>query len=452
MQRISRVASYNALSAIANYEIQQEKFMTQGEFECALKTVPLYGALLNGTWLEPFGAGKDLYFETSTDLASNSNTGGNFREYFGAGAGVVSTLAQGFQPTSTDSLHNATFRFCTVLPGNKKVVIQIRDQECGRPGPRILAEDSVNFTTVCTPGNSFDTRTVKFSNKPGLIAGRQYYFVMNSSNGVVGIKKSPNPYFEGDLNVTYNTPISYPIDDKLSSPVMKKSGIVGKMDELVGLLDEVYHVNMSYDVLKFNLSQNNESGPWFAILEFHINYTINSSTAYWQENRSASTKVSLLGLPDPYITIMTRLDGLDYQNTITYEFANGSAVDTTYANVWQFFNVTEFLKYHPYNHETRAPSYFMRFFNDMTSSLCCGIESPIWFQNYITNITFFDYCFWSGICPSSIPFGEVSLYTVNGITNSSYIFLIEPYHAVKYNLTGYLSFYTDESTGDRIIT
>src|SRR3989304_5436778 len=141
MQRISRVASYNALSAIANYEIQQEKFMTQGEFECALKTVPLYGALLNGTWLEPFGAGKDLYFETSPDLASNSNTGGNFREYFGAGAGVVSTLAQGFQPTSTDSLHNATFRFCTVLPGNKKVVIQIRDQECGRPGPRILAED-----------------------------------------------------------------------------------------------------------------------------------------------------------------------------------------------------------------------------------------------------------------------------------------------------------------------
>jgi hypothetical protein len=104
---------------------------------------------------------------------------------------------------------------------------------------------------------------------------------------------------------------------------------------------------------------------------------------------------------------------------------------------WNIDTLNEHIANATYRHESNtsthhSPSYLMRFYNDTSPSLCCGIESMInetlsdgRYKSYV------DYCFWSDECDASEGYG--SIYNIN-ITTLSYLFKLDAYHIGQYNV------------------
>ena len=260
------------------------------------------------------------------------------------------------------------------------------------------------------------------------------------------VQTSITDYPDGNLLSKNSVDISSPIDNLLPYPVMRGNFLNNKIAQLNNLSNEIYFANASFEILNFTIYENNASGPFSVMAYLEANYTLNSSIAYWKINRSYTVPVTLQGLPDPYLGVMTK--GIR-TNNISWMPANQSTIVLTYQIIWQFVNFTQFLKYKAYKPEPDGPSYLMRLSNNTSFSRCCGIESLIFFEDYPINMTQIDYCYWSGTCLGSIPGQASSLYNISNISKVSAVpfskFLLDPYHVSTYNLTESAKFFTNES-------
>jgi len=106
---------------------------------------------------------------------------------------------------------------------------------------------------------------------------------------------------------------------------------------------------------------------------------------------------------------------------------------------WDIDALNEHIANATYRHESNtstfhSPSYLMRFYNDTSLSLCCGIESMIneTLSNDVTDKSYVDYCFWSEECDASEGYG--SLYNISEITDPTYQFKLDAHHIGQYNV------------------
>ena len=430
----STVATYTALSAIITYEKERGAFLSYDDLQCALKTVPAYGIMLNGTWTDQ---SSDIYFTTTPNLAQNPNPQSNFISF-----GGQNSASQSFSPSSSGNLQSATFSVKWAMPPWGNIIVELRDSACGKPGPNVIDSAVITSFIDFLP----HTVTAIFSSNPYLVSGREYYFVFSSTGSQssgVRIDKG-NAYPQGQAYKTGTYPISFYLDSKLSSPIIGNNYLSAKLQELANLSKDIYFYNTSFYIIDYSIYQDNQSGPWAVIAEANVNYTVNTTIAAWLANISVKSKVPIVGIEDPYIAIKT--NGL-YTNKIVNSFEGITTDYLTNSKLWGYGNFTNMLKYKAYKPDPNAPNYLMRFYDNMSASSCCGIESLIYFDDYNVNMSYIDYCYWSNICPGSQPGLNVSLYTVDELSIPPFNFLIEPYHAVQYQISQNTTFYTNDSTG-----
>ena len=182
--------------------------------------------------------------------------------------------------------------------------------------------------------------------------------------------------------------------------------------------DSTFNVVTGFTVNNINVQQ---ISPWFVDVEADITFSVTSETASWNKNVIIRTKVPIENFNDPYYLFNT---GGSYVNKIRQ---SGTKFEE-----WNVNEVNNFITDGNYTHfeNSNAPSFLQRFYNDLSSSSCCGIESLV-DQNNPTitdkDVSYVDYLYWSTTptCPSS------TLYTVIGTTGH---FKIDFGHLVLYNL------------------
>ena len=195
--------------------------------------------------------------------------------------------------------------------------------------------------------------------------------------------------------------------------------------------------NVTYDTMHINLSFHNldamifsQEDPWF--VKVYLNYTfhLDAGVASWNKTVLTNSSFSILSLYDP----------LYFRGTCGQEYSkisnlvNGTHTDIlTAERMWNMTHFLEHLEKRTYKTDANAPSYLQRFYNDFTTSDCCGIESAINFTS-LTNRSFIDYCFWSDACEGSSAIRNMSLYNMTSITTDDFLFKIELYHVGIFDL------------------
>lgn len=221
---------------------------------------------------------------------------------------------------------------------------------------------------------------------------------------------------------------------------------------------------------RFEIYQDNKTGPFAIGVNITINYSVDAGFAYWNNSVNILSEVPLRGLQDPLFV------GYSYE----HETANngeyfGSIIKNTHE---AFGNLTTFRYYmlnNSYSWNPAAPSYISRLYNDDEPSKCCGMERFVNLWNFhagggntiiedldnsvdnLHSVSYLDYCILAEIYDGGRARCEngayAILYNVSGLTTTdpSYItpqggddfmvygFKIDAGSAAFYNLTDYLT-------------
>lgn len=211
---------------------------------------------------------------------------------------------------------------------------------------------------------------------------------------------------------------------------MANRSINSRLGLLSNVTEEQLHLITNFTIMNTSIYQSNDTGYDSFYVDMEINIKMDAGIARWDSNNTVTTSLKVEDYEDPYY-----LGNANYSNKIY--FSNKTS--------WTRSEVFDFIDDINYTHEELAPSFLMRFENNSNASECCGIESFI--NPYELNITndvpwsYVDFCFYGQNCPGAEP-GNKSIWNITGIssvvdTEKFYMFKIEIYHMVKYNLTEY---------------
>lgn len=226
------------------------------------------------------------------------------------------------------------------------------------------------------------------------------------------------------LNGTIN---KVPIDSLTGKNIMKDSTYTNLTNKIVNVSKNVFNVDTTFTI---NNVKAYQIRPWFVNVDANISFSVNSETASWsKEDVIIKTEIEIENFNDPYYLVST---GGSYVNKIR---KSGIRFDE-----WNVGKVKDFIRDGNYTHweNSNAPSFIMRFTNDLSASPCCGIESLVNPNKLSTlglpsnvDVSYADYQFWSTTpsCPNS------NLYIINGISDGEFQnFKLDLDHVVKYNL------------------
>jgi len=235
---------------------------------------------------------------------------------------------------------------------------------------------------------------------------------------------------EDDLNAKFkevllNGTIEGTDISSIGITLMQHNTIFYRLENIEKMSQDVLHITTYFEKENINsvIFQSNSTGPWQVGINLTMNYSVDAGIALWNKTKTFSIIISIIGFDGPLYLVNS-----DYSHPIK---------ETTFNETeWNVSTLNEHIANATYRHESNestehSPSYLMRFYNNTSPSLCCGIESMInetlsdtRYKSYI------DYCFWSDECDD---YGAW-LHNIIGITTPSYPFKLDAYHVGQYNV------------------
>ena len=170
-------------------------------------------------------------------------------------------------------------------------------------------------------------------------------------------------FAEAMINGTYG---GVDIDSITGLNMMTNNTLINWSNFIINTANEAYNVNTTISINNITI---NQSKPWTIDATVNLDVTVVGAVAKWvKENISIATFLSIEGLYDPYYLVNT---GGDYGKTIK---ESGVRYDE-----WNITKLRGHIRNGTYLHRenSEAPSYLMRFTNDIRNSSCCGIESVV---------------------------------------------------------------------------
>lgn len=241
-----------------------------------------------------------------------------------------------------------------------------------------------------------------------------------------------NKYLD-DFNIYFNELVLNGTINDSNATLMINSRFPDWIENIRSKADDLnIYVNISINNLRIY-----QIDPWNAMVSVDIllNVTDFTGLASWSTDEVIVTSFSIIDFEDPLYIINGR--GLmtnkfsvnDYDGNYTYPIGP----------LWNVSNLLEHVDNMDYSYHPDAPSFLMRFVNNLSSSSCCGIESLVslkrledaGFQQFELNIdsSIIDYHYWTGtdngdylvnFTPSWVKFDINHRYKYN-ITEISYL-------------------------------
>jgi len=236
------------------------------------------------------------------------------------------------------------------------------------------------------------------------------------------------------LNGTFGGPTS-PIGNFIDPAYMDQDIMVDNtytdwFNAIKTTAKNTHNVDTSYWVIVDDI-RIDQTNPWFVDVEADITFSVTSETASWTRDTTIKTEISVEKFDDPYYLANTHPN---YENKIR---KSGTKFDE-----WNVNKVKDFITDGNYTHfqNSNAPNFLMRFYNDISASSCCGIESLV-DPNDLDNlgldndrdVSYADYLFWSDTEDCDIP--PKNLFKVNGIDTKLPNFKFDFNHLAKYKLS-----------------
>ena len=206
--------------------------------------------------------------------------------------------------------------------------------------------------------------------------------------------------------------------------VMDENTYINLIDDIKTTAEQTFNVETIFTVNDIKVEQTR---PWFVDVEADITFRVSSETASWNKNVLIKTEISVENFDDPYYLVNT---GGSYINKIRKS-------DTKF-DEWSDEKVIDFIEDGNYTHfeDGQAPSFLMRFYNDISASSCCGIESLVNPNNpSISNkdVSYVDYLYWSSVENCANP--PYTLLRVDKIHTEFPNFKFDLNHLAKYKLS-----------------
>ncbi|MFH0867748.1 MAG: hypothetical protein V1831_00380 [Candidatus Woesearchaeota archaeon] len=212
-----------------------------------------------------------------------------------------------------------------------------------------------------------------------------------------------------------------PIDDITGQNIMKDNTYINWINRIINISRYMFNIDTSFDIHGIKIYQVR---PWLVNVEANISFMVSTETASWAKNSVIKTEIGIEKFYDPYYLVNTN-----------GAYANKIRKSGTISDEWNVDKVKDFIRDGNYTHweNSNAPSFLMRFTNDISPSSCCGIESLVNPNNpAISNqdTSYADYLYWS-TTPDCDSF---TLYSINNINAEFPNFKLDPSHVTKYNL------------------
>ena len=206
--------------------------------------------------------------------------------------------------------------------------------------------------------------------------------------------------------------------------VMDENTYINLIDDIKTTADQTFNVETIFTVNDIKVEQTR---PWFIEVEAGITFSVTSETASWTRDVTIKTEISVENFDDPYYLVNT--EG-SYINKIRKS-------DTKF-DEWSDEKVIDFIEDGNYTHfeDGQAPSFLMRFYNDISASSCCGIESLVNPNNPSIsnkNVSYVDYLYWSSVENCANP--PYTLLRVDKIHTEFPNFKFDLNHLAKYKLS-----------------
>ena len=220
------------------------------------------------------------------------------------------------------------------------------------------------------------------------------------------------------------------IDSITQKKIMENSTLSNWSSRIIDASRDTFNANASIKIIDVSARQTR---PWSIDLALTIDLEVRSNVAMWSmSNVTVFASLPVEGFDDPHYLVNT--NGL-YSNNIK---ASGLQF-----NKWNISHVREHVRNGTYVHwqGSQAPSFLMRFTNNMANSSCCGIESLV-NPNKISSPdrieSYADYAFWNHTYSSQCPllYNITNPSTGGGIWDEFRYFKLDIYSMVRYNVTG----------------
>lgn len=158
------------------------------------------------------------------------------------------------------------------------------------------------------------------------------------------------------------------------------------IEKVAATAKDVFNVDTVYGISDIRVYQTK---PWFVSVDADFSFNVSSETASWNKTATITTEIEIEGFEDPYYLVKTEGN-----------YANLIHKSGTKFNEWTVDKVKDFIRDGNYTHfqGSDAPSFLQRFYDDVSASPCCGIESFV-NPNHPAisdkDVRYVDYKYWS---------------------------------------------------------
>ena len=218
-----------------------------------------------------------------------------------------------------------------------------------------------------------------------------------------------------------------PIDSITGQTIMTGNTYNDWIDKIKTTAQNTFNIDTTFNTINIADIQVNQATPWFVDVEADITFSATSETASWTKDVTIKAQIPVENFDDPYYLANT---DPNYVNKIR---RSGTKFDE-----WNLNKVKDFIRDGNYTHfqNSNAPSFLMRFYDDVSPSSCCGIESLVNPNNpQISNkdVSYVDYLYWSDTENCNNP--PKSLFKVDAINTEFTNLKFDLNHLAKYKLT-----------------
>lgn len=218
-----------------------------------------------------------------------------------------------------------------------------------------------------------------------------------------------------------------PIDSITGQTIMTGNTYNDWIDKIKTTAQNTFNIDTTFNTINIADIQVNQATPWFVDVEADITFSATSETASWTKDVTIKAQIPVENFDDPYYLANT---DPNYVNKIR---RSGTKFDE-----WNVNKVKDFIRDGNYTHfqNSNAPSFLMRFYDDVSPSSCCGIESLVNPNNpQISNkdVSYADYLYWSDTENCNNP--PKSLFKVDAINTEFTSLKFDLNHLAKYKLT-----------------
>lgn len=218
-----------------------------------------------------------------------------------------------------------------------------------------------------------------------------------------------------------------PIDSITGQNIMTGNTYNDWIDKIKTTAQNTFNIDTTFNTINIADIQVNQATPWFVDVEADITFSATSETASWTKDVTIKAQIPVENFDDPYYLANT---DPNYVNKIR---RSGTKFDE-----WDVNKVKDFIRDGNYTHfqNSNAPSFLMRFYDDVSASSCCGIESLVNPNNpQISNkdVSYAGYLYWSDTENCNNP--PKSLFKVDAINTEFTNLKFDLNHLAKYKLT-----------------